>query len=343
MRRRTGTVACVIAALAALTAACGGSSNSASTPAPTTAASPDEATPTPTAATAGEGVTTNAPAAPPSVTDLGTDTTRAPVELPERIVALSEEFLLADLLALGVRPTASTSNADDRFVGIDPALTDGIEIIPTGEFNLERLAALRPDLIIAYPDYLDLVDRSTIEAIAPVAVAGDADSDWRGRLAGTAEALGIASVADDVIAGIEADLAAAAAQVNGMNVSVASITPGPLVRVFTDERSTLTELMIELGLVFSPGPGDVSSTDDNGRAELSLEQLGLLDGDAIVLLQATFIEGVDQAVAQVQASPVWPSLPGVQAGRVVVLDQLAYPGASGAARFATDLAQVLTT
>jgi iron complex transport system substrate-binding protein len=276
-----------------------------------------------------------------STTAEAAPSTTTAVELPERIVALSEEFLLADLLALGVRPIASTSNADDGFVGLDAALTAGIEVIPTGEFNLERLAALQPDLIIAYPDYLDLVDRSTIEAIAPVAAIGDADSDWRERLQGTADALGIPTVAADVIAQIEDDLAAAQATLDGRVVSVASITPGPLVRAFTDERSTLTQIMAELGLVFRPDPTSVPGTDDNGRAELSLEQLGILDGDAIVLLQATFIEGIDEAVAQVEASPLWSSLPAVQADRVVVIDQLAYPGATGVGRFATDLAAAL--
>jgi iron complex transport system substrate-binding protein len=272
-----------------------------------------------------------------------TDTTvaTAEMELPERIVALSEEFLLADLLALGVQPIASTSNADDGFVGLDPALTDDIEVIPTGEFNLELLALLRPDLIVAYPDYLDLVDRSALAAIAPVVEIGDGDGDWRERLRSTAEAFGIADIADDVVASTEATLAEVRTDLDGRVVSVASITPGPLVRAFTDERSTLTEVMVELGLVLRPSADEVAGTDDNGRAELSLEQLGLLDGDAIVLLQATFVEGVDDAVAQVAASPLWSSLPAVQAGRVVTIDQLAYPGAAGVGRFAMELSASL--
>ena len=46
--------------------------------------------------------------------------------LPQRVLALGEELLLADLLELGITPAASSGNYSDRYVGIDLALTEGL-------------------------------------------------------------------------------------------------------------------------------------------------------------------------------------------------------------------------
>jgi iron complex transport system substrate-binding protein len=257
---------------------------------------------------------------------------------PLRVVALSEEFLLADLLALGVTPVASTANDQGGFVGLDPALTENIEPIASASFNLERLAALRPDLIVAYPDYIDLVGYDLVNAIAPTVAIGTVDSDWREKLLATAEVFGLEAKAASRVDEIEAELAAVRAAIQGRRVSVASVSPGPFIRAFTDDRTALTQLMAELGVVFVPDGGD---TDDNGRIEVSLEQLGILSGDSLVLLQSPSVEGVDAALAAVQSSPLWSTLPAVRNDSVVVLDQFAYFGADGVAAFARDLAEAL--
>jgi iron complex transport system substrate-binding protein len=268
--------------------------------------------------------------------------TETPSRLPERIVALSEEFLLADLLSLGVTPVASTSNDPGGFVGIDPSLTEGVEAIFSPEFNLERLAALRPDLLLVYPSYLalDVVSTSDLEAIAPVLVLGDEGDDWRTTFRATAAALGLSARGDEILADVDARLASAGDALNGIRLSAVSISPGPTIRAYTDGRTALTEILVELGIEFRPGPS-VGGTDDNGRITLSLEQLSLLDGDALLLLQSDVVPGEADALADVQSSPLWSALPAVAAGAVVTLDRLSYPGAEGAARFADDLAAAL--
>jgi iron complex transport system substrate-binding protein len=259
-----------------------------------------------------------------------------------RIVALSEEFLLADLLALGVRPVASTSNDPSGFVGIDPALTEGVETIFSPEFNLERLAALRPDLLLVYPSYLalDVVSKDDLERIAPVIVLGEEGDDWRTTFRATAAALGLPERAEEVLAAVDARLASAGDALNGLRLSAVSISPGPTIRAYTDGRTTLTEILVELGVEFRPHPA-AGGTDDNGRVTLSLEQLPLLDGDALLLLQSDVVPGEADALADVQANPLWAALPAVSGGAVVTLDRLSYPGAEGAARFADDLAAAL--
>ncbi|MFT4082262.1 MAG: ABC transporter substrate-binding protein [Nocardioides sp.] len=99
---------------------------------------------------------------------------------PERIVAYGDEA--AALINFGIKPVAIfgfTNPADDpMFDGID---LDGIEIIGTeyGEINVEKLAALQPDLILTTTydgdkpslmyGFKDKTQMKTIRAIAPVA------------------------------------------------------------------------------------------------------------------------------------------------------------------------------
>jgi iron complex transport system substrate-binding protein len=286
-----------------------------------------------TVGTTADGGTDTAPAGPTTIEHVY-GTTEVPTD-PQRVVALSEEFLLADLLALGVTPIASTSNDPGAFLGLDPADTEGIENIASVDFNLEQLAALRPDLLLAYPDYIELVGYDLLAAIAPTVAIGTVDSDWREQLELTAAVFGAEDLAAERIAAIDATLDEARGTLDGTVMSVASVSPGPFIRAYTDERTALTEIMADLGVVFTPDGGN---TDDNGRIEVSLEQLGILDGDLLVLLQSSLIDGVDTALSDVEESPLWATLPAVRNGAVIELDQLAYFGADGVAAFASDLA-----
>jgi iron complex transport system substrate-binding protein len=343
MTTRLARCAATVAASLVVVSACGGGGDASPTDATAAVATSDPMSTTP--APSGSSVTTEADTGAPTtgasggprVVEHQFGTTEVPAD-PQRIVALSEEFLLADLLALGVIPVASTSNDPNSFGGIDPAATEGIENIASASFNLEQLAALRPDLLLAYPDYIELVGYDTLAAIAPTVAIGDSDSDWRERFILTAEVLGLEEPADALIGEVEAQIDAAREVLHGVRVSALSISPGPFLRAYTDDRTVLTEIMSALGMQFVPDGGD---TDSNGRLEISLERLGELSGDLLLLLQTTVIEGEDAAVAQVEASPLWPTLPAVSSGAVVTLDRLGYPGAEGAGRFAADLVGAL--
>lgn len=262
-------------------------------------------------------------------------TTEVPAD-PERIVALSEEFLLADLLALGITPVASSSNSADGFGGIDPALTASIEITTTATFNIEQVAAFRPDLILAYPIYIELVGYDTLNAVAPTVAIGDDDSDWRERLQLTAKVLGVDKLGAESIDEFQAQHDAAREVLDGVRMSAVSIFDRSFIRAYTDGGTFLTRVMADAGVEFVPAAADIDGVDGVGRVQLSLEQLGRMQGDMLLLLQRPGLE--DAGVADVADSPVWPTLPAVQDDAVITLDRLGYPGAAGAAAFAADLA-----
>jgi iron complex transport system substrate-binding protein len=272
----------------------------------------------------------------PRVVEHRYGSTEVPAD-PQRVVALSEEFLLADLLALGVTPVASGANDPDQFLGIDPALTADIELIYSPEFNLESLAALRPDLILAYPTYIDLVSYDDLAAVAPtVAIEGETSLD---QFVNTAAALGLDARAATLFGEYEATLAEARQILDGTSISLLSVSPGPLLRVYTDERAGLAQVLLELGVTLRPQAAD--GADDNGRLTLSFEQLELLDGDTLVLLQSSIVPGEDDALDAVQSEGLWQTIPAVADGRTVVLDRFGYPGLAGSAQFAVDVAEAV--
>ena len=103
----------------------------------------DEAAAPPTTQVAG------ATTAPATVADTpstgGDERDELDAEAPDlgRVVSVAEEFVLADLLALGIEPVASTATVDTvGFQGLDEFDTSAIEVLPQTTLNLEYLAAL---------------------------------------------------------------------------------------------------------------------------------------------------------------------------------------------------------
>ena len=144
-----------------------------------------------------------------------------------RVVALGEEFLLADLLALGITPVASTATvADEGFQGVDAWDTEGIVAYPSYEANLEALAAERADVIVATEFIVDQVGREVLEAAAAeeLVVIGDAGgTEQLDELAAAfdrpAEAAALEAELDEAIA------TASSAVPDGCEVSLGTIYP----------------------------------------------------------------------------------------------------------------------
>ncbi|MEM9745360.1 MAG: ABC transporter substrate-binding protein [Actinomycetota bacterium] len=261
-------------------------------------------------------------------------TSEIPAE-PQRIAAFGEEFLLADLLSLGVTPLVSTSNNADEFPGIDPALVEDVELIFTPDFNVEEVAALEPDVILAYPSAFDFLPGGydVVNGIAPTVAIGTTEMDWRERLTATAEVLGLEADLDERFAAIDDAFEAARPDIDGRSFSTLAIFANLFIRAYTTGDHRLMGVITDLGGELIPS--DLDGADGTGRVVISLEQFTLLEGENLLLLQT---DEEASAVEEAEATPLWPAIPAVQADRVITLDRLGYPGAEGLARFATDLA-----
>lgn len=278
----------------------------------------------------GAGAAPAAASTPPS-------TDSAPDFDASRMVVLAEEFLLADVLALGFEPIASTATVETvGLQGLGDYDTDGIDVLSMTELNLEQLATLEPSVIVTLQFWADEAGIDRLETIAPVIIVPDGLSG-----AEQATALGALLGRDDEAAALIADLdtatADAAARVpDDCVVSLAAIYSGPSVALFVDGPWELPSAVQSVGCTLEPGVE--LEHDQNGRAWIATEQLELLAAPTIVLLQTPTVEGEDAAIAEITDDPLWARLPAVEAGRVWTFDRLGYPGIEGSIRFLDEFA-----
>lgn len=277
-----------------------------------------------------------------SATTDAADTTTSPAVDRGRIVALGEEFLLADLLALGIRPVASTATVDTAgFQGIDEADTEGIEPLPSYEADFERLAGLRPDTVIASPFIIEQAGRDKLEAIADIIEMPDKATPTE-QITFLGKAFGLEAEAADLVDGLNSELEASKADVpDDCTVSLGTIYSGRNLAAWIAAPNVPATVLLDLGCTLAPSTAD-APPDQAGRVYLSEEQLEMLSAPKLILLQTPTVEGEDAARAEMENSPLWGRLPAVAAGEVTVLDRLGYPGIEGMRRLVTELHDIVT-
>lgn len=265
--------------------------------------------------------------------------TEIPAE-PKRIVALGEEFMLADLLDLGVQPIASTaSGSNGTFIGLESHDLSDIEPIAGFELDLEALAALQPDLIVIWESGVESAGgAATLSQIAPF-VAITLSPDFRTTYSDIAAIFGQEARATERVAEYNDAAKKAGESLDAANrtVSVATIYPGGSITVYVDGPIDLPQALLDIGFALVPDAAAFPPTRSSGRAELSLEQVQLLAGDDLLLLQSSAIEGEDAAVAQVTGSATWALIPAQAASRVHTVDRFGHPGLAGRIRLIGEL------
>ncbi|OCJ06883.1 iron siderophore-binding protein [Rhizobium sp. AC27/96] len=228
--------------------------------------------------------------------------------------------LASTLLALGVTPAAIASLADWDIWVVEPKMPAGVvDLGTTSEINLEVLASLKPALILTTPYLAPLKPR--LEAISPVleltiyAEGGEAlqRSIEATRLLGAA--IGRQRQADDFLARSEQFFDDCARRVS-------KLQPPPLALInFVDDRHAriycgaglYQNVMSRIGLKNAwTGSGDYW-----GFETIGLEQLATLDPSLRLIAFEPLLP--PNILDKLQDSPLWTSLPFVQAGRVSVL------------------------
>lgn len=328
----------VALALALVAAGCGGDDGdeSATTTVATTETDTTEPD-TPTSDSTGADTTALDPSAPATTGEGELDT--FPVEVthafgttviesePTRVVTVgvTEQDTV---LAVGVVPVAVTDWYGDQPYATWPWAQDELgdatpEVLTTDDgFQYERIAGLQPDLIIGTSAGIDAESYAQLSTIAPTIAhpqgAPDYFAPWADQARLIGAALGRAAQMDAVIAGIDAQFAAAAAahpEFAGTQIAFLqnAFYDGAAV-AYQDGLSTafLTDLGFEI-----PSSLDAFATDD-GQAFVPLEQLAVLD-DADVLLWAT--ESAADRTA-LEAEAVYNNLEEVRDGRLVFTDGL---------------------
>lgn len=289
-------------------AACGGdddadptTTTTAPPAAPSTTAGASTTSSSPGAPTAAD--TSTVPAGPRSVQHAMGET-EVPAD-PQRVVVLDSSFLDASI-ALGVVPVGATEGTPGA--GLPAYLGEPITGIAiagdTTTPNLEQVAALEPDLILAAKvRHEALYDQ--LSAIAPTVFSESSGQDWTAQVRLTGDALGRAAAADGLVTTFEERAASVGEAIGaaGQTASIVRFIPGQtrLYGPTTFSGAVLTAVGFDLGgREYDPS---------FGMALISAEQLELVDTDVIF---ATDYAGEGSSRGEFEA--LWNNLPAVAAG-----------------------------
>lgn len=205
-------------------------------------------------------------------------------------------------------------------------------VLGSAEIEFEKVAALKPDLIVGLSSGMTESDYATLSKIAPtLAQSGefaDYGQPWQESTRMVGAALGQPERADELVSEVEQRFAKAREEhpeLAGKTAVVAASFEAGNVNAY-GPQDVRGRLLTDLGLQL-PTPV-VEGAKDSFFASFSDEQLPQLDGDAIIWNSYD-----DTAVRRIQSLPLRDQLTAVRTGGEVFLDETE----SGAASFSSVL------
>jgi iron complex transport system substrate-binding protein len=238
-------------------------------------------------------------------------TTCVPTD-PQRVVTLGCQTSLEYALALGYPVVGYDVSPWEPLVPpylADVVPADAAQLGSCFGPDLEAVAAAEPDLIIYT---FDAGNYPQASEIAPTVVLQAGYADWRDDFTGAAELLGRTDEAEAHLAELDTRIEALAGELapvlGGKTISAFQTATGGKAIAFGSE-SYIGALLTDLGLTLSPE--QVAS-----YADVSLEQIGMLDGDAAFVVYGytdpSTAEDGEATKAQFLDSPLWQTLKFVQ-------------------------------
>jgi iron complex transport system substrate-binding protein len=302
-RRRLAALVAVLA-LASLLAACGSDGDTKSDAAAT------------------EDTTAAADAGPVTITHHYGETEVK--EVPKRIVALDLQWTDV-LVALGAQPIAfaGSPQADPKTgrYAWQTDLSQDAEMLDVGagELPFEKVAALRPDLIVVTYGAQDKAAYDKLSAIAPtIPMLTDRQVDRWQDIATAAgkvlhkedEAAALIQQVDDDVKQVGVDIPT----LKGKTFTLAQYIPGDAIYVVADKNDGSSVFFQDLGLVMY-GPVEQAGKDQGqARPTFSGEHVDILSADFVA-----FFNGGDDATLK-QDLPGFDQLPSVRSGAMKMAD-----------------------
>ncbi|MCX2969033.1 MULTISPECIES: ABC transporter substrate-binding protein [Streptomyces] len=235
-------------------------------------------------------------------------------EAPQRVVALDMTFVDATLAlesqVVGYTTLTGPEEKLSPHFGED-AQTYGGEAQEVGtldEPNLEKIIALKPDLILSAKVRHEKLYNQLSE-IAPTVFSEDTGATWKDNLRLTGEALGKEELAEEKVSGFEeraATIGDAVREQEGGNpsVSVVRFVDGPT-RLYKED-TYIGVIVNDLGF---DKPKDAQGTGFN--ADISEEQIAKVDADDIFVTAYPDPAGAsEKSKEQFTANPLWGQLQG---------------------------------
>ncbi len=234
---------------------------------------------------------------------------------PERIVSLDLQWTDV-LLSMGVKPVAhgviKAMGHDFPWHGNKLA---GSTAVTGTTLPFGRIAAEKPDLIVGTFTIQNKSDYEKLSAIAPTVpnLSDAAVNDWQDLTKAAGEFLGRPDRASAVIDGVDAKVATVADQLRGLRGKtfvLAQYIPGDSIVAVADPHDGSVALFTKFGMKIPRDVRDAPNVNQ-GRVQVSLERLDLLQADLLIL----YTNGMDPGKI-----PGFSSLGAVRSGAVAVLD-----------------------
>ena len=254
----------------------------------------------------------------------GTTTIASP---PQRVVSIGyteQDFLLA----VGVTPVAVRYWYGDEADAVRPWAIDLVEgdapivlNMPYGSLNYEAILDLKPDLISAVTSGITQEEYDVLSQIAPtITQSGDYINfgmPWQEVMKMVGTAVGKGAEAEAIVAETESLFAAARAnnpEFIGKTVAVSYYSQG--VFGFYTSQDSRGRFFTDLGFVV---PEElVQIAGESFYANISLEQIKLIDQDLIAVVNLQFVEGGRDTL---ESDVLFSQLDAVKESRVVYLDE----------------------
>ncbi|MGC4939595.1 ABC transporter substrate-binding protein [Kribbella sp. DT2] len=260
---------------------------------------------------------------------------------PKRVVALDASFvdaaLILDTPVVGYTDYRTINGELPEYLG-DDRTTYGKESESVGtlaEPNLEKIAALDPDLIItAKVRHEKQYDQ--LKAIAPTVMSETTGPTWKDNIRLTAKALGEEELAEKELASYQAAAKTVGAAINAKagdpTISVVRFVDGPT-RLY--QAASFSGIVLKDAGLKRPKSQDV----EDFAAEISAERIKDADADAIFVATYADDKGLSAKTAeQFKANPLWkPLAPKVH--EVPDITWMTAVGLQGAWVILTDLAK----
>jgi iron complex transport system substrate-binding protein len=184
----------------------------------------------------------------------------------------------------------------------------------------ERVAALHPDLIMASDDYTLTKDYASLVKIAPTLsyLQGVGADGWQTMTTRAGTVLGKSGKAATLIASVQDQIAKARAGNAGL--AGQTFTFGPVsgmnsVYTINDPADASAAFFGQLGMKLSPKVTRLPASSTPRRARLSVERLGVLDADVVILAYP------DAGIrARFERQAVFKQLSAVRRGAYIALD-----------------------
>ncbi|MDO9378860.1 MAG: iron-siderophore ABC transporter substrate-binding protein [Nocardioidaceae bacterium] len=234
-------------------------------------------------------------------------TSEVPVD-PQRVVVLDTGELDA-MLALGITPVGAVEidSANEYLTYLADRTEDIEDVGAINEPDLERVAALQPDLILTNTvRHEDLYDQ--LSKIAPTVMAPNLGVAWKDSLALYAEAVGRSDEAATLLGDYEDRAAEVGAAIDAQSVGLVRFT-GDAIRLYSD-RSFPGVVLSDMGKTVP-----AAALGQDTFVELSPENLDDADADAVLVATSAVAE--QSEVEAATGGPVWAQLQAVQQDQVL--------------------------